>query len=131
MVENVRPPYRVLIVDDTPSVREALRLVFEGEEDMEIIGEAETGAEAILLATAMQPDFILLDYWLPDTTGTALLQPLHEGAPLALMIILTVESGTHFRREALARGASAYVLKTTPPPDLFRTLRQLMATPSS
>lgn len=126
MVENVRPPYRVLIVDDTPSVREALRLVFEAEEDMDIIGEAENGHEALLLAHATQPDFILLDYWLPDTTGAALLQPLHDCAPLARMVILTVESGTQFRRDAIAQGAAAYVLKTTPPPDLFHTLRRLI-----
>lgn len=126
MMENLRHPYRVLIVDDTPSVREALRLVFESEEDMEIVGEAGNGAEALTLATAIQPDFILLDYWLPDTTGTALLRALRERAPGALTVMLTVESGTQFRREALANGAAAYVLKTTPTPDLFNTLRRLM-----
>lgn len=126
MVENLRPPYRVLIVDDTPSVREALRLVFESEEDMDVVGEAGTGSEALHMAAAIQPDFILLDYWLPDTTGSALLRALQERAPRALTVMLTVESGTKFRREALANGAAAYVLKTTPPPDLFNTLRQLM-----
>ena len=126
MPENVPPSVRVLIVDDTPSVREALRLVFESEADMEVVGEAGTGAEAVSLARALQPDLILLDYWLPDTNGSDLLRPLYENAHHALTVLLTIESGTRFRREALANGAAAYVLKTTPTPDLFKTLRHLM-----
>lgn len=127
MVERQRPPYDVLIVDDVASVREALALALENEGDLRVVGEARDGGEALLAAALLAPDIILLDFWLPDSTGLALIPALIGCAPDAAIVLLTVESGAHFRKEALAHGAAAYVSKTTSPPELFVTLRSLMS----
>ncbi len=122
---KLAPPYRVLIVDDSASVREALRFAFEGESDMEVIGEASSGADALRLAALCTPDIILLDYWLPDATGVSLLPLLRACAPQARTILLTVETAAQVRTQALAQGAAVYLHKLTSPSNLFANLRRL------
>lgn len=120
------PCHRILLVDDAPSVREALRWALESEDDLCIVGEAATGAEALRLAADLRPDLVVLDLALPDCYGLALLPQLHALAPRPQVVVLTVESAPAVQAAAAALGSAGYLLKTRPPADLLDLLHRLL-----
>jgi DNA-binding NarL/FixJ family response regulator len=102
---------RVLIVDDHPMVREGLGSMLATAADMQVVGEAGTGAEAIVQAEALQPDIVLLDLQLPDVDGVSVLKQIKTVAPDTLILIVTMHDNAAYMTQAMAGGAAGYVLK--------------------
>lgn len=103
-------PVRVLIVDDHPMVRAGLRSMLSGG-DVEIVGEAGTGAEAVECAGAQTPELVLLDMELPDMDGVETLAHLKARAPGAAVLVVSMHDDPSLVRRAIEAGAAGYVLK--------------------
>ncbi|WP_234122583.1 response regulator [Clostridium hydrogenum] len=113
---------KILVVDDHFVVREGLKLIFETEENYEVIGEAEDGEKAIMLIEKLKPDVILLDLSMPKMNGIETIKALNEKSNLVPIIILTTYNEGNLIREALSLGAKGYLLKDTTRENLIRTV---------
>ncbi|MFQ6000275.1 MAG: DNA-directed RNA polymerase subunit alpha C-terminal domain-containing protein [Anaerolineae bacterium] len=113
---------RVLLVDDKASIREEMRRLLELEEDIQVIGEAADGWEAIKRARTLQPDLILMDKAMPSLDGIEATRLIKKDHPQARIIFLAAEDT--WRAQALAAGAEAYFLKEESPGELIKALRE-------
>jgi DNA-binding NarL/FixJ family response regulator len=118
---------RVLIVDDHTLYRQGLRSMFDLEPDVDVVGEAADGHEAIEQVEALQPDIVLMDINMPGMDGMQATRKLADDYPGILIIILTMFKGEEHLREARRAGASAYVLKDAGSEVLLRTIRDVMS----
>jgi len=118
---------RILIVDDHAVVRKGLRLVLEAEDDLEPVGEAGSGREAIFQARALKPDVILLDVVMPGESGIEVLPKLKHEAPDAKVLVLSMQDDPRYVREAFARGASGFVLKEAADAEVVGAVREIAA----
>lgn len=103
-------PSRVLLVDDHPMVREGLRSMLGGE-NLEIVGEAGSGAEALRAVADLRPDLVLLDVELPDLDGLTVLARIKALAPRTAVLVVSMHGGARLVRRAVEAGAAGYVLK--------------------
>jgi two-component system, NarL family, response regulator LiaR len=117
-------PIRVLLVDDHAVVRAGLRAVLEAESDLELIGDADTGAAALRVAHELRPDVVVTDLLLPDIDGIAVTHRIRAELPRTQVVILTSASDedASFVR-AVRAGAIGYVLKTAQINVLLETIR--------
>jgi DNA-binding NarL/FixJ family response regulator len=106
----VRQLRRVFVIDDHPVVREGFRSMLT-DEGIEIVGEAATGAEAIVRITTVGVDLILLDLKLPDIDGVALLRRLKEAVPATPVLVISMHDDPPLVRRAVEAGAAGYALK--------------------
>jgi DNA-binding NarL/FixJ family response regulator len=113
---------RVLIADDHPVVREGLRGMLAGEPDIEVIGEAGDGEEAVALARDLEPDVVLMDLRMPGTDGVAATQQIAALNGPAVLVVTTYDSD-HDILLAVEAGATGYLLKDTPRAELVRAVR--------
>lgn len=118
---------RVLCVDDHPIVREGLASILALQKDMELIGEAGSGVEALELFRKMQPDVTLVDLRLPDMSGHELTRQILAQSPNARIIILTSFEGDADIERALAAGARGYVVKGMVREELLGAIRAVHA----
>lgn len=102
---------RVMVVDDDEDLRELLRLVLEGSERFEIVGEASDAATALELAPRHRPDAVVLDLGLPGLSGLQVLPELRRLVPAARVVVFSGQGDAAAKRAALAEGAASYVLK--------------------
>ena len=102
---------RVLLVDDQSIVRRALRVRFHLEPDLQVVGEASTGSEALTLAQALTPDVVLMDVEMPEMDGIAATAALHRVVPQCAVVILSIYDDAQTRGRAQAAGAVAFVEK--------------------
>lgn len=118
---------RLLIVDDDPLVRSGLRLMLSAADDIEVVGEAEDGADVVPLVGLHHPDLVLMDIRMPRLDGLAATAALRAlpGAPEVL--ILTTFSTDGYILGALRAGAAGYILKHTPPAQIVAAVRNVMA----
>jgi len=123
----VAKPVRVLIVDDHAVVRSGIRLLLAQEEDIEPVGEAGTGKEAIFQARALKPDIILMDVVMPDQTGLEALPTLVREHPEVKVLLLSMQDDPRYVREAFAAGARGYVLKEAADAELVAAVREVAA----
>jgi DNA-binding NarL/FixJ family response regulator len=115
---------RVLIVDDQSLVRAGFRMILESEEDVEVVGEAADGAEAVEAAGSLDPDVILMDVRMPNVDGLEATRRLLEGKDEGpRVLILTTFDLDEYVYEALRVGASGFLLKDTPPEQLVDAIR--------
>jgi DNA-binding NarL/FixJ family response regulator len=115
----------VLIVDDHAVVRSGLRLLLEGEDDIEVVGEAGTAREAILEARSVKPDLVLMDVVMPDGSGLdAVPRLLHEHEAVKVLV-LSMQDDPRYVREAFALGASGYVLKEAADTEVVSAIREV------
>jgi NarL family two-component system response regulator LiaR len=114
---------RVLIVDDHAVVREGLRAFLELQDDVEVIGEAADGEEAIESAHRLRPDVILMDLVMPGLDGIAAMRRLHELVPDTRVIVLTSFLDEDRLLPAIQAGAAGYLLKNAEPAELARAIR--------
>jgi DNA-binding NarL/FixJ family response regulator len=115
---------RVLIVDDQSLVRTGFRMILEGEEDVEVVGEAADGAEALAAAEELAPDVVLMDVRMPNVDGLEATRRLLDGKEQGpRVLILTTFDLDEYVYEALRVGASGFLLKDTPPEQLVEAIR--------
>jgi DNA-binding NarL/FixJ family response regulator len=114
---------RLLIADDHPVVRDGLRAMLATQPDMELVGEAATGTEAVAHALALRPDVVLMDLQLPDLDGPAAIAALREQAPEVRVLVLTTYGTDADITRAVDAGATGYLLKDAPREQLFAAIR--------
>ncbi len=114
---------RVLLVDDEAMVRAGLRLVLESEADIEVVGEASDGVEALAAAAQLKPAVVLIDIHMPRLDGLGATRKLLAGDPDLRVVVLTTFNDDTYVREALRLGASGFLLKVAPPERLAEAVR--------
>jgi DNA-binding NarL/FixJ family response regulator len=114
---------RVLLADDQALVRSGFRMILDAREDLQVVGEAEDGVEAVALARSLQPDAILMDVRMPRLDGVeATRQIVASGSP-ARVLILTTYDLDEYVYAAIRAGASAFLLKDVEPAQLVEAVR--------
>lgn len=114
---------RLLIADDEALVRSGLRMLVEGEDDIQVVGEAADGAEAVEAAARSRPDVVLMDVRMPSLDGLAAAGRLLAGYGGPRVLMLTTFDEDEHVYEALRIGASGFLLKTSPPEQLLHAIR--------
>ena len=113
----------VLLADDHPPFRAGLRALIESAADMEVIGEAGTGADTIIQAAKLQPDVILMDLQMPDVTGIEATRRILYTSPHIAVLVITMFEDDDSVFAALRAGARGYVLKGTLKTEILRAIR--------
>ncbi|MFD7702212.1 response regulator [Streptomyces caelestis] len=119
-------PTRILLADDHALVRRGVRLILDGEPDLTVVAEAADGAEALEQAHEHHPDLAILDIAMPRRTGLQAARELSRSLPETRILILTMYDNEQFFFEALAAGASGYVLKSVADRDLVEACHATM-----
>jgi DNA-binding NarL/FixJ family response regulator len=122
MTDMYKPNIRVLVVDDVPQVRQDLCMVLTLASDIEIVGEAANGLEAIRQAEALQPEVVLLDLEMPVLDGYAAARRIKTHCPACRVIALTVHDYEAARQKALQAGVDAFVVKGAPVATLVQAI---------
>jgi DNA-binding NarL/FixJ family response regulator len=118
----------VLIVDDQALIRGGLRMIIDAQSDMQVVGEAENGTEAIAVAVELEPDVVLMDIRMPELDGIAATQRLVERGPARTRVLmLTTFDEDQLVYEAMRAGASGFLLKSAPPARLAEAVRVIAA----
>ncbi len=113
----------VLIADDDTLLREGLHLLLAQYKDIQVVGEAVDGLQALSMAEALQPDILLLDVSMPEASGLQILPKIRARSPRTKVLMLSGFSGDTFVAEALQHGARGYLLKTATHKDLVKAIR--------
>lgn len=119
------PNINVLLVDDHNIVRQGLRALLMAEGDLTIVAEAQTGREAVQLATALRPEVVVMDLAMPRLNGCEATRQLVKAVPSAKVVVLSTYSDDEHLQQALASGAAAYLLKQTAASDLAQAIREV------
>ncbi len=114
---------RLLLVDDHAVVRSGLRMLLGNEADMEIVGEAGSGHEALDQVEQLQPDLVLMDIGLPDMTGIEVTRLIKQKWPQVAVVALTIHEDEEYFFQMLQAGANGYVPKRAAPEELLTALR--------
>jgi two-component system response regulator NreC len=114
---------KLLLVDDHAVVRSGLRMLLESEPDVEIVGEAGTGKEALEAVRQLMPDVILMDINLPDISGIEAAQMIKTEFPAIAVVALTIHEDQEYFFKMLEAGASGYVPKRAAPDELLTAIR--------
>jgi DNA-binding NarL/FixJ family response regulator len=117
---------RILVADDHAIVRQGVRLILDGEPDMEVVAEAGDGAEVLRLARDVHPDLAVLDVSMPRLTGLQAARQLAKVAPDVRILMLSMHDNEQYFFQALRAGASGYVLKSAVDRDLVEGCRAAM-----
>jgi DNA-binding NarL/FixJ family response regulator len=118
---------RVLLVDDQSIVRRGLRVRFRLEPDLQVVGEASSGTEALTLAQTLTPDVVLMDIQMPEMDGIAATAALCRVVPQSAIVILSISDDAQTRRRVQAAGAVAFVEKRGATETLLSAIRQAAA----
>jgi DNA-binding NarL/FixJ family response regulator len=114
---------RVLVVDDQAIVRQGLRAMLQVEVDIAVVGEAESGQQALKLVRELTPDIVLMDVRMPGMDGLATLEQLKGAARKTSVIMVTLYDEPEYLFRAVALGAAGYVLKDSSRAELLRAIR--------
>lgn len=116
---------RTLIVDDDGSFRQRIKELLATEPDIEVVGEAADGQEAIFEARELKPDLVLMDVRMPGLNGVNATRQLKDEMPELKVIILTIFDLQEYREAAIASGASGYVIKKSLLEELVPAIRDV------
>ncbi|OYW09781.1 MAG: DNA-binding response regulator [Acidobacteriia bacterium 12-62-4] len=114
---------RILLVDDHAVVRQGFRMILGAQPDMEIVGEAGNGREAISQAAELQPDVVVMDVAMPELNGIEATRRIAESSPRARVLALSMHKDSVYVREILRAGAKGYLLKESIDVDLLTAVR--------
>ncbi|MEM9808390.1 MAG: response regulator transcription factor [Cyanobacteria bacterium P01_D01_bin.56] len=116
---------RLLLADDQPIFRQGLAALLSLENDLEVVGEAKHGEEAIALTENLQPDIILMDVRMPVCDGVQATREIHTRYPWIRILVLTTFDNDEYVFQSLQAGALGYLLKSTPAPKVAAAIRSL------
>jgi DNA-binding NarL/FixJ family response regulator len=119
----VADPIRVLIADDQQMLRDGFRVILESEPDLEVVGEAPDGAEAVRQAQLLRPDVVLMDIRMPELDGLAATEQLMGMSDPPRVVVLTTFDQNEYVVRALRAGASGFLLKDAPSSRLVAAVR--------
>ncbi|MFZ5773890.1 MAG: response regulator [Thermodesulfobacteriota bacterium] len=119
-------PARILVVDDHALLLSGLCMLLNAEPDLEVVGMADSGEKALALASELQPDVVLLDISLRETSGLLLLPELLQRAPRARVLMLTMHEDQQYLKQAMAAGAKGFLLKKCLDVDLLYAIRSVL-----
>jgi DNA-binding NarL/FixJ family response regulator len=117
----------VLVVDDHPMLREGVAAVLQLQDDMRLVGEAQSGAEGVARFRELRPDVTLMDLQMPGMTGVQAIEAIRSEAPNAKIVVLTTYEGDAQALRALRAGAAGYLLKSSLRKELIETIRDVHA----
>jgi DNA-binding NarL/FixJ family response regulator len=126
---GVRPkdePTQLVIVDDHELTRVSLQNMLSDEPDIEVVGEAANGREALLLCSRLRPDLVLMDVRMPEMDGLAATREIKQRHPEISIMMLTMHENPDYLLEALKAGAAGYVLKDAPREEIVESVRQVV-----
>jgi DNA-binding NarL/FixJ family response regulator len=118
---------RILLADDHAILRQGLRLLIDSQLDMTVAGEAADGDAVVAQAEALHPDVVVIDISMPGTNGLTATRTLKERHPGLVVLVLTRHEEDTYLQALLRAGASGYVLKQSPPPQLLQAIRVVAA----
>jgi two-component system, NarL family, response regulator len=118
---------RILIADDHPIVREGLVAILALQDDMQVVGEARDGEQAIRLYDQLSPDILILDLRMPKKDGLQVIAELISRMPKPRIIVLTTSQKTADLRRSLTAGAKGYLVKGAEAPQVWNTIREVFA----
>lgn len=116
---------KLLLVDDQSIVREGLCSLLQAKPDLEVIGTAENGKDAVAQALSLQPDVVLMDVRMPVMDGVAATRQLRQQAPAIKVLVLTTFDDDDYVARAMQCGAKGYLLKDTPSEELAQAIRAI------
>lgn len=125
MVEAAEDKIRILIVDDIPETRENLKKLLFFEQDMEVVGTASSGREAIELASTLRPDVVLMDINMPDMDGLAATKAILGKVVGVQVIMMSVQGEMSYVRESMRAGAREFLIKPFSSDELITSLRRV------
>jgi len=115
---------RVLLADDHTVVRQGLRVLLEAESDITVVGEAETGRQAVQLARKLAPDVIVMDIAMPNLNGLEATRQITREVPATRLLVLSSYNDDEYVHQVTEAGASGYLLKQTAATDLIKAVRE-------
>lgn len=115
----------VSIAEDLPEIRKALEQMLQSQEDMVLLSSSETGEDAAAAIVTVQPDVAILDINMPGITGIECIQKIKNKCPATQFMIFTIYENDEKIFDALAAGASSYMLKKTPPDKMIEAIKEL------
>jgi len=118
---------RILIADDQALVRGGLRMILDAQPDLEVVGEAVDGRQALQQARELSPDLVLMDVRMPELDGLETTRRLLDRDPSPKVVVLTTFDLDDYVYEAIRAGASGFLLKSAPPQQLIAGIRTVMA----
>lgn len=119
------PKIRILLADDHAVVRQGFRLILGQQPDLEVIGEAANGADAVRLAHELNPNLVIMDIGMPGVNGVEATRRIIENNPECRILILSMHKDAVYVRESLRAGAKGYLLKESIDNDLLRAVRSV------
>ena len=126
-MQTSKEKIRVLIADDHPLLREAMRNTFEQYEDIEVVGDAGDGEEAVKLSSELKPDIAIMDIVMPKLSGIEATSQIRKVSPNTAVLILTAYDDDRYVIGLMEAGAAGYLLKSARSQDLVRAVRSVHA----
>ena len=123
-MEGKAVPCRILIADDHALIREEMRAMLASEPDLEVVGDAENGEEALAMCRKLRPNLVLMDVSMPKMGGFEATRAIKERYSRTAVLIVTAHAGQDYLREGLRAGAVGCILKGTPKEQLVYAVRK-------
>ena len=118
-------PLRIVLADDHPLLRDALRRTLDAQPDLEVVGEASDGQEVVKLCRRLRPDLVLMDVRMPRMDGLEATRVIKKDFPRTIVLVLTASNWPYDLSEALKAGAAGYVLKGAPIPEIIDAVHKV------
>ena len=115
----------ILMVDDSPDVREGIRMLLDGETDFKVVGEAENGLKGFILAAKLHPDVVLMDVSMPKLNGLEATRQIRVNNPDSKVLMLSTYTDEVYVQEAMSAGARGYLVKQSAADCVCKAIREV------